>query len=283
MRIKLLAIFFSLLLGSCALNKQVFISNNCEFPINSPYPGGVLSAEITNKKFNENEEIIAEGLKSFICKYAFNNYKVFVPIPLDFKKTRIEIKQGNNLLNSIEVLKKNYRESRITISNEEYVSPSKDLLPRIREEYELSQKAKNTVSALKIKNWEMTIPVQGLMSSEFGVRRFINNEPRNRHSGMDIAAPEGTEVITPLGGEVIIASNFFYKGNVIYVNHGAGLVSSYSHLSKLEVKKGDKIKTGDIIGLVGQTGRVTGPHLHWEVYLMGVPINPEVFLVTSNL
>lgn len=283
MKIKLLAIFFSLLLGSCALNKQVFISNNCEFPINSPYPGGVLSAEITNRKFNENEEIITEGLKSFICKYSFNNYRVFVPIPLDFKKTRIEIKQGNNLLNSIEVLKKNYRESRITISNEEYVSPSKDLLPRIREEYELSQKAKNTVSALKIKNWEMTIPVQGLMSSEFGVRRFINNEPRNRHSGMDIAAPEGTEVITPLSGEVIIASNFFYKGNVIYVNHGAGLVSSYSHLSKLEVKKGDKIKTGDIIGLVGQTGRVTGPHLHWEVYLMGVPINPEVFLVTSNL
>ena len=282
MRIKLLAIFFSLLLGSCSLNKQVFISNNCEFPINSPYPGGVLSAEITNRKFNEKEEIVTEGLKSYICKYSSNNYKVFVPIPLDFKKTRIEIKQGNNLLNSIEVLKKNYRESRITISNEEYVSPSKDLLPRIREEYELSQKAKNTVSALKIKNWEMTIPVQGLMSSEFGVRRFINNEPRNRHSGMDIAAPEGTEVITPLSGEVIISSNFFYKGNVIYVNHGAGLVSSYSHLSKLEVKKGDKIKTGDIIGLVGQTGRVTGPHLHWEIYLMGVPINPEVFLATSN-
>ena len=283
MRIKLLTIFFSLLLGSCALNKQVFISNNCEFPINSPYPGGVLSAEITNRKFNENEEIITEGLKSFICKNSFNNYKVFVPIPLDFKKTRIEIKQGNNLLNSIEVLKKNYRESRITISNQDYVSPSKDLLPRIREEYELSQKAKNTVSALKIKNWEMTIPVQGLMSSEFGVRRFINNEPRNRHSGMDIAAPEGTEVITPLSGEVIISSNFFYKGNVIYVNHGAGLVSSYSHLSKLEVNKGDKIKTGDIIGFVGQTGRVTGPHLHWEIYLMGVPINPEVFLATSNL
>ena len=105
MKIKLLAIFFGLLLGSCALNKQVFIFNNCKLPINSPYPGGVLSAEITNRKFNENEEIIAEGLKSYICKYSFNNYKVFVPIPLDFKKTRIEIKQGNNLLNSIEISK----------------------------------------------------------------------------------------------------------------------------------------------------------------------------------
>ena len=281
MRIKLLAIFCSLSLSSCALNKQLFISNNCEFPLNSPYPGGVLTTEITNIEFNENEEIVSEGLKSYICKYSLNNYKIFIPIPLDFKKNRIEIKQGNILLNSIEILEKNYRESRITISNEEYVSPSKDLLPRIRNEYELSQSAKNTVSLLKVKNWKMIIPVKGLMSSEFGVKRFINSEPRNRHSGMDIAAPEGTEVIAPLSGEVIISSKFFYKGNVIYVNHGDGLVSSYSHLSKIEVKNGDKIKQGDIIGLVGQTGRVTGPHLHWEVYLMGVAINPEVFLATS--
>ena len=282
MRIKILALFFSVLLGSCALNKQIFISNNCEFPINSPYPGGVLSVEILKTKFNENEKIISGGLKSYICKSSFNNYKIFIPIPLDFEKNIIEITQGSNLLSSSEVLEKNYRESRITISNQDYVSPSKDLLPRIREEYELSQKAKNTVSVLKVKNWEMIKPVQGIMSSEFGVRRFINNEPRNRHSGMDIAAPEGTEVIAPLNGEVIIASNFFYKGNVIYLNHGAGLVSSYSHLSKVEVKKGDKVTTGDIIGLIGQTGRVTGPHLHWEIYLMGVPINPEVFLAISN-
>ncbi len=250
-------------------------------PINTiSCANGTLKEPIDNVKITKTK--LPPNIHQFIFVFSLP-LSSLNSIPLDFKKTRIEIKQGNNLLNSIEVLKKNYRESRITISNQEYVSPSKDLLPRIREEYELSQKAKNTVSALKIKNWEMTIPIKGLMSSEFGVRRFINNEPRNRHSGMDIAAPEGTEVITPLSGEVIIASNFFYKGNVIYVNHGAGLVSSYSHLSKLEVKKGDKIKTGDIIGLVGQTGRVTGPHLHWEVYLMGVPINPEVFLVTSNL
>ena len=280
MKIKLIALFCSLLLGSCALNKQLLISNNCEFPIHSPYPGGVVSADIANIKFND-KKINSEGLKSYICKYSFNKYKILIPIPLDFSKNRVEIKQDDMLLNTIEILEKDYRESRITISNQEYVSPSKDLLPRIREEYELSQGAKNTVSLSKIKNWKMIIPVQGVMSSEFGVKRFINNEPRNRHSGMDIAAPEGTEVIAPLSGEIIIASNFFYKGNVIYVNHGAGLVSSYSHLSKIEVKNGDKIKTGDIIGLVGKTGRVTGPHLHWEIYLMGVAINPEIFLATS--
>ena len=281
MRTKLIALISSLLLSSCALNNPLFSSNNCEFPINTPYPGGVLNVEITNKDFNENEKIFAEGLRSYVCRYSVKNYNIFIPIPLEFKKKKIEIKQGNILLHSIKVLEKNYRESRITISNEEYVSPSEKMLPRIREEYNLSQEAKNTVSLMKIKNWKMIKPVQGVMSSEFGVRRFINDEPRNRHSGMDIAAPEGTEVKAPLSGEVIIASTFFYKGNVIYVNHGAGLVSSYSHLSKIEVKNGDKIKTGDVLGLVGQTGRVTGPHLHWEIYLLGIAINPEVFLATS--
>ena len=124
----------------------------------------------------------------------------------------------------------------------------------------------------------MIEPAKGQISSEFGVRRFINNQPRNRHIGMDIAAPEGSEVSAPLSGEIIIASNFFYKGNVIYINHGGGLVSSYSHLSQIKIKNGDEVKKGDVIGLIGQTGRVTGPHLHWEVYLMGVAINPEIFL-----
>jgi len=281
MRTKFITLISSLLLSSCALNNPLFSSNNCEFPINTPYPGGVLNVEITNKDFNENEKIFAEGLRSYVCRYSVKNYNIFIPIPLEFKKKKIEVKQGSILLDSIKVLEKNYRESRITISNEEYVSPSEKMLPRISEEYNLSQEAKNTVSLMKIKNWKMIKPVQGVMSSEFGVRRFINDEPRNRHSGMDIAAPEGTEVKAPLSGEVIIASTFFYKGNVIYVNHGAGLVSSYSHLSKIEVKNGDKIKTGDVLGLVGQTGRVTGPHLHWEIYLLGIAINPEVFLAIS--
>ena len=213
-----------------------------------------------------------------MCRYSRNNSKILIPIPLDFKKNRIEIKQGDVLLYSEEIIEKEYRESRITISNENYVSPNEELLPRIRKEYELSQKAKNTFSLERLQDWQMIKPVQGIMSSEFGVKRFINDQPRNRHSGMDIAASEGTDVIAPLSGEIIIAENFFYKGNVIYLNHGAGLVSSYSHLSKINVKNGDIVEKGDLIGYVGKTGRVTGPHLHWEVYLMGIAINPDVFL-----
>ena len=278
MKIKISAVILTLLLISCANNKQQFVINKCNFPINSPYPGGILSADLINNDFDIKEELRVTALKYSLCRYSRNNSKILIPIPLDFKKNRIEIKQGDVFLYSEEIIEKEYRESRITISNENYVSPNEELLPRIGKEYELSQKAKNTFSLERLQDWQMIKPVQGIMSSEFGVKRFINDQPRNRHSGMDIAASEGTDVIAPLSGEIIIAENFFYKGNVIYLNHGAGLVSSYSHLSKINVKNGDIVEKGDLIGYVGKTGRVTGPHLHWEVYLLGIAINPDVFL-----
>ena len=281
MRIKISTIVFSLFLGSCAFNQKLPLFDNCQFPINSPYPGGVLSIDIKNIDFDSNTKLNTEGLASSVCKYSLYQSKIFIPIPLDFKSKKVDVKQGGILLNSNKIFDKNYRESRITISNNDYVSPGEELQPRIRREYGLSQEAKNTYTPIKLKDWAMIEPAKGQISSEFGVRRFINNQPRNRHSGMDIAAPEGSEVSAPLSGEIIIASNFFYKGNVIYINHGGGLVSSYSHLSQIKIKNGDKVKKGDLIGLIGQTGRVTGPHLHWEVYLMGVAINPEIFLNSS--
>ena len=79
-------------------------------------------------------------------------------------------------------------------------------------------------------------------------------------------------------GKVILADNFFYKGNVIYIDHGNGLITSYSHLSKKLVAEGQSVSKGERLGLVGSTGRVTGPHLHWEVYFLGIPINPEIFV-----
>ena len=124
----------------------------------------------------------------------------------------------------------------------------------------------------------MLKPVEGIISSEFGVRRFINDEPRNRHIGLDIAAEEGTPLFSPLEGKVILIGNFFYKGNVVYVDHGNGLVSSFSHLSAIDVKEGQKVSSRELLGRVGSTGRVTGPHVHWEVSFLGVPINPAIFL-----
>ena len=122
---------------------------------------------------------------------------------------------------------------------------------------------------------------EGIMSSEYGVKRFINNKPRNRHKGMDIAAPKGTIIQSPLLGRVIFAGNFYYRGNIVYVDHGEGLISSYSHMDEILVQEGETISTGDKIGTVGETGRVTGPHLHWEVYFLGETLDPSIFISSA--
>jgi murein DD-endopeptidase MepM/ murein hydrolase activator NlpD len=125
---------------------------------------------------------------------------------------------------------------------------------------------------------EMKLPVNGLISSEFGVKRFINDNPRNPHLGTDIPANIGTLIKAPLAGKIILVGDFFYRGRVIFIDHGAGLISSYSHLNDVYVKKDQEIISGTILGEVGKTGRVTGPHLHWQIYLKGISVDPEIFL-----
>jgi murein DD-endopeptidase MepM/ murein hydrolase activator NlpD len=162
------------------------------------------------------------------------------------------------------------------------VNPSQEILPRIRMEASIIKAAKNINTITSNPVLLMTMPTLGIESSEFGVRRFINGTPRNRHTGLDIAAPEGTNVYAPLDGLILLSEEFFYRGNIVYIDHGNGLISSYSHLQESFVKKNKKVKTGDLIGKVGKTGRVTGSHLHWEVSILGTTIDPKLFLKKIN-
>jgi murein DD-endopeptidase MepM/ murein hydrolase activator NlpD len=117
-------------------------------------------------------------------------------------------------------------------------------------------------------------PIPGAATARFGERRIFNGQPRSPHSGMDLKARAGVPVKAPAAGKVVLADSLFYQGKTVVLDHGLGLTTLYAHLSKIAVKPGDAVKKGQVIGKVGATGRVTGPHLHWALKHRGARVDP---------
>lgn len=184
---------------------------------------------------------------------------------------------------TIEVDGKEYPAQYLTIKNKRKVNPNPDDLKRIKADRVRINKALSAWSPNVEPDFDFIQPVQGRFSSAFGLKRFFNKQPRNPHSGLDIAAPTGTPIKAPADGTVIDTGDFFFSGQVVFLDHGRGLLSLYAHMSKIDVKPGQKVAKGDVIGEVGATGRVTGPHLHWSVYLNRTKVDPALFLAKESL
>ena len=171
-----------------------------------------------------------------------------------------------------------YREQRLTVSNQSYVTPNQEQLDRIGRERTIIDAALNNFRESSVDDIALAAPVDGPRSSSFGLRRFFNEQPRSPHKGMDIAANHGEPIVAPRDGVVTATGEYFFNGKTVIVDHGQGLVTMYCHLSEIAAGEGDMLKTGETLGAVGATGRVTGPHLHFGVYLNGTAVDPAILL-----
>lgn len=185
---------------------------------------------------------------------------------------------GKALQIAFDVESKAYEEQRITIKDKRKVNPEKRDMDRIIREKTAIQKALRHWSDADEVDLAFAMPVDGPTSSPFGLRRFFNEQPRKPHSGLDIAAAEGTPIRAPAPGTVIDTGDYFFNGKTVFIDHGRGLVTMYCHMSAIDTEPGTRVTTGDILGRIGMTGRVTGPHLHWGVSLNDARVDPLLFL-----
>ena len=181
------------------------------------------------------------------------------------------------------IIEKAYTEQHITLTNKAMVNPPQHSLDRIREESARQRTLYNTFAEPADLGTGFAMPLQGITTSQYGHRRFFNGEPRSPHSGLDIAADQGTPVRAAGNAVITLADNLYFNGNTLFLDHGQGLITMYCHLSEILVSVGDSIVQGQEIGKVGATGRATGPHLHWSVSLNGNRVDPQLFMQTLNM
>ncbi|UCC82814.1 MAG: M23 family metallopeptidase [Gemmatimonadota bacterium] len=162
-----------------------------------------------------------------------------------------------------------------------FTAPDERAVERIRREREIVRAALATVTTVPLWNGAFIMPRDDATTSPYGQRRLFNNELRSRHTGLDIRGRTGDPVYAANSGRVILARNLFYTGNAVYIDHGLGIITGYFHLSKHEVTEGQWVEKGQLIGRVGATGRVTGPHLHWGLYLQGAALDPSTLLAPA--
>jgi len=162
-----------------------------------------------------------------------------------------------------------------------YVTPPEKFWPRIQAEKELLQMIFSVFTGEWLADGSFILPLEGNRNHNFGQKRLLNNTHRSVHSGEDIQTVSGTPVKASNSGRIAFAADLYYAGNTVIIDHGLGVFSLYCHFSEIEVKKDVFVKKGEVLGKVGATGRVTGPHLHWGFRVHGQRVDPDSILSFS--
>ena len=242
-------------------------------------PGGVALIETGSSA--RPAPVVTYGGKRVLTVADQGKWIAVLGLPLSTKPgvVAVDIKAADGMHNvrRVKVADKKYVEQRLKVAPGQ-VDLAPDDLARVETEQKRIRGSLDSFSTPLPQTFALLQPVPGPRSSSYGLRRVFNGQPRSPHSGMDIAAPTGTPILAPADGTVLDAGEFFFNGNTVFIDHGSGFVTMFCHLSATDVKPGDVVKAGQVIGKVGATGRVTGPHLHFGVTLNGAMVDPALFL-----
>jgi murein DD-endopeptidase MepM/ murein hydrolase activator NlpD len=264
------------------LHFSLFVSccSGSAFSFAASVPGGiafvVLDGETRPQAYYEHKRVMVIGHPQ--------NWRAVVGIDLGAKPGLHELRvvtTNSESRQSFAVSEKLYETQYITIKDKRKVNPNSFDMERINRDKNFIDKAKTKWTDVEKESISLMLPVHGRYSSPFGLRRFFNEQARKPHSGLDIAATQGTPIKAAASGTVINTGDYFFNGNTVFIDHGQGLITMYCHMHRIDVRESEYVTVADVIGTVGQSGRVTGAHLHWSVLLNQTMVDPTLLLSPS--
>jgi len=247
-------------------------------PTQALVPGGLAIIDLS--EFEQKPKLWL-GNKACVVIKQNNSYIGVVGIPLTSPAGALKVSieaNDKHFSKTVNISAKEYPFEELNIKDATKVTPPPEVVPRILQEQKDIHKAYSNWVDIELSDLELQQPVSGRFSSPFGYRRILNGVAKQPHSGLDIANIEGTPILAPKDGTVLLSNEFYFNGNGVFLDHGQGLITHYCHMQTINVKPGQFVRKGEQIGTVGATGRVTGPHLHWSVSLNDTRVDPMLFL-----
>jgi len=217
-------------------------------------------------------------------------YDFYALVPISYhtspQKTNAQIRyleknKNKNIILPINIIDGAYKSETLRVAPSRAIKAKMDI-KRIKKESIKAKKIYHTNTQKSYVTESYSYPLESKITSQFGTKRVFNGILKSFHSGTDYRAKTGTPITAVNRGRVVLAKKRYFAGRSIILDHGQGIYSGYYHLSALKVKVGDIVEKGDTIGLVGATGRVTGPHLHFTIHVNGAVVDPLQFIETVN-